>query len=1071
MTADESSPSPGGSSSDPIGITIETPSVDKRQYKHIFLGGSKNSNIKLQILLISDPETDKSSAAMDIGIGQLCDGTHLPGIAHFLEHMLFIGTTKYPDENAYDSFLNSHGGSSNAFTDLEHTCYYFDVQEESLEGALDRFAQCFIGPLFSKGALEREVQAVDSEHAKNLMQDQWRMYQISKSKLVESGSDHPFGSFGSGNAESLPTVVVNDDTGGDGDTNGDNETHIREQLLEFFQTYYRKSLDLYKLVVLGKESLEDLEAMVERYFVELVDLFDNDDNVYDNTNNNLLKDLYPAPDSWNVPQRLHVVPISKVHGLELQFPMREIKSLYKSKPTRYLSHLLGHEGSGSLLSLLKAKKYATDLYADDASKSCTGFSIFTIKMELTDVGIENVDEIVSMVFAYSDLLKEEGPQEWIHNEAQTVSEMQFRFLSKRNPMDYTCSVAEHLQQYPPALCLSGPYKTFELDADLVTECLASLTPDNLFLMVSSPTFEGTTQESEKWYGTQYTTVEPNEALWNHWKSIKHGAYPDLKLPLVNDMIATDFDLIGTSESDSLFPKDKPQCIHQDDNLRLWYKPDNVYDMPKVNIMYHFSSGEGTFSPYAIVAAQLFTELVTEQCNEFSYEATMAGLYCQITPSASGLDLQVSGYNHKAHVLVERLLDTMMDLLDTDADADTVLSELFDRVTFKIEQAFHSFMVGQPYQHCIYGGDLVLEQRTPIQDKMNVLKQTNLSDVLIFARGFLKHCHLEGLVHGNVSAQHAYDITSMVWSKTHPHPLQTNSLEAAITRAPLEKRVIRLCNTSSNNDSSPTFLYRFPEFNEANTNSCVQVVLQMGALDLETNSTLALFAQLIREPAFNQLRTEEQLGYIVHTSLKTNGDHVKGLLLLIQSDSFDPDHVEERIEVFLEKFRERLVDMSEADFQTFVDTVVASFLEKNKNLGEESSRYWHVILNKTFDFSRYQKIADHVKKHTKSQVLGFYDKYVASNAPCRRKLCVHVVAKQHEVEAEPATTTESEPQEGTTTCVGGGKTNTSQVIRIEDPVEFRRSMPLFPMPANVNVDVVDLGIKKGTSGEITGTTDA
>lgn len=246
---------------------------------------------------------------------------------------------------------------------------------------------------------------------------------------------------------------------------------------------------------------------------------------------------------------------------------------------------------------------------------------------------------------------------------------------------------------------------------------------------------------------------------------------------------------------------------------------------------------------------------------------------------------------------------------------------------------------------------------------------------------------------------------------------------------------------------------------------------MGALDLETNSTLALFAQLIREPAFNQLRTEEQLGYIVHTSLKTNGDHVKGLLLLIQSDSFDPDHVEERIEVFLEKFRERLVDMSEADFQTFVDTVVASFLEKNKNLGEESSRYWHVILNKTFDFSRYQKIADHVKKHTKSQVLGFYDKYVASNAPCRRKLCVHVVAKQHEVEAEPATTTESEPQEGTTTCVGGGKTNTSQVIRIEDPVEFRRSMPLFPMPANVNVDVVDLGIKKGTSGEITGTTDA
>jgi Insulinase (Peptidase family M16) len=68
----------------------------------------------MDVLLISDPETDKASAAMDIYVGQLCDT--LPGIAHFCEHMLFIGTSKYPTENAYDQYLSSHGGSSNAFT-------------------------------------------------------------------------------------------------------------------------------------------------------------------------------------------------------------------------------------------------------------------------------------------------------------------------------------------------------------------------------------------------------------------------------------------------------------------------------------------------------------------------------------------------------------------------------------------------------------------------------------------------------------------------------------------------------------------------------------------------------------------------------------------------------------------------------------------------------------------------------------------------------------------------------------------------------------------------------------------
>ncbi len=116
----------------------------------------------------------------------------------------------------------------------------------------------------------------------------------------------------------------------------------------------------------------------------------------------------------------------------------------------------------------------------------------------------------------------------------------------------------------------------------------------------------------------------------------------------------------------------------------------------------------------------------------------------------------------------------------------------------------------------------------------------------------------------------------------------------------------------------------------------------------------------------------------------------------------------------------------------------ALINQNKNLGEESSRYWHVIGNHTFDFSRYQKIADHVKKHTKLQVLRFYDTYIGQKAPCRNKLCVHVVAKQHE-EATPTEETET------------------KAIRIDDPVEFRRSMPLFSMPAKTVVDVVDLGI--------------
>ena len=96
---------------------------------------------EFQVLLISDPTTDKSSAALDVHVGHMSDPKALPGLAHFCEHMLFLGTERFPDENEYSKFLSQHGGSFNAFTSSDHTNYYFDVSPEHLHGALDRFSQ------------------------------------------------------------------------------------------------------------------------------------------------------------------------------------------------------------------------------------------------------------------------------------------------------------------------------------------------------------------------------------------------------------------------------------------------------------------------------------------------------------------------------------------------------------------------------------------------------------------------------------------------------------------------------------------------------------------------------------------------------------------------------------------------------------------------------------------------------------------------------------------------------------------------------------------------------------------
>ena len=122
-------------------LTVLTPSLKNRKTAKIRLANGMN------IYLISDPQTDQSAAALAVQAGSWQDPSEYPGMAHFLEHMLFMGTKPYPSENDFSKYISNHAGKQNAYTMPDRTVYMFSVSHNGFEGALDRFSHFFIDPL------------------------------------------------------------------------------------------------------------------------------------------------------------------------------------------------------------------------------------------------------------------------------------------------------------------------------------------------------------------------------------------------------------------------------------------------------------------------------------------------------------------------------------------------------------------------------------------------------------------------------------------------------------------------------------------------------------------------------------------------------------------------------------------------------------------------------------------------------------------------------------------------------------------------------------------------------------
>ncbi|XKH01233.1 insulinase family protein [Marinobacter nauticus] len=678
---------------------------DNNDYRYLEL------NNRLQVMLVSDPQADKAAASMNVAVGSGDDPEDRAGLAHFLEHMLFLGTEKYPEPGEYQQFIRSHGGSHNAFTAFQDTNYFFDVEAQFLEPALDRFAQQFSDPLFTPELVDRERNAVHSEFSSKLKDDGRRLLSVRK---ASGNPDHAFSRFAVGNLTTLENTEDNP---------------LRPDLVEFWREHY--SANLMTLSVYGPQSLDELEAMVRERFAAI-------------ENRNLTAQQHPEPilDVDRLPEKVTAETLKDSRHLTLAFPIPSQKENYKTKPASYLANLIGHEGPGSLFDVLKNAGLVESLSAGlgmDTGQNAT----LEISMALTRKGLANQDNIINLTFEYLDQIRQNGISEERFHEMQQLATIDFRFRERGKPVREAMRLSRSLRDYPVEDVLSAPWLMESYAPEQYRALLQELTPDNLQVRVSAPDPKLETPKRTQWYDTPWQR-EPLQLRGN----TETNLVSRLSLPEANPFVPENLELVA---GDTMAHPERLADFH---GLDVWYARDTRFNTPKANVFISLRTPATQDSARAKILTQLLMDTVNTNLNAQAYPAHLAGLNYRVYSHLRGITVRIGGYDDKLHTLLQRIL--------TELAEPSITRQRFDIARQRLIDNLENQAKNRPVQQTSeFVQTALIEGTFPNKEKLAAARNVTLDELRDFAQTLLAKTDPVMLAHGNLTRAAALNMARQV----------------------------------------------------------------------------------------------------------------------------------------------------------------------------------------------------------------------------------------------------------------------------------------------------------------------
>ena len=890
---------------------------DERKYKILTL---KNN---LEIMLISDKDADKSAVSMNVGVGCFQDPDNIPGLAHFLEHMLFMGTHKYPDENDFADYLSKNGGISNAFTSPDTTNYHLEVNSDGFEGALDRFAHFFINPLFKKKSINKEMNAIHSEHSKNLQNDIRRILSLLR---ILSKKDHPTHKFCTGNLETLKEIPKK------------KNIDIYKEVLAFYKKWY--SSNIMKLVILDKQPLNKM--------IKLVKIFEKikNNNVTVQKNN-----INPYKDESI---RVYSNPVNDTDKLEFYWSIDSSNEKYFNSSIYFVCEMLNYKGNNSFLTLLKKKGLIFDFNFGYMRHNNLSYYLVYLTLNLTKNGLNNIDKISELVYQFIN---------YVNNLSETILKNKFRdlnniaalnfmFKQKEDAFGYVIQISQNMNIYEKKYYLVGDIFMRKFKYPLIKNIFNNfLKQKTINIILSKDLFKNNKLiKKEYYYGTEYQINSQKKYTITISKEIKNN----IKFPVKNNFIPTDFSIKPIKNKIKY-----PINIISNNLIEAWYKQDWKFKKP-TNYMYvQLINSVTNSNPVNYVMSSLFSNIINDVLSEKLNNAFIIGYYVKLNSNLKGLTLLFSGYNNK---FVNLIKNTLAEIIDQPID-----EHRFNTKKNSLKKFYKNLDYQSPLSQArTHIQELLIGNIIYSVDKKKVIDKITYHNIVNFKSNLLSNLYLKFIIQGNLNKNDATHYINIFKKKINYNEISSFP----------KYNVIKLKNMR--------YIYEATSTNKNENDSCVLALYQFGKMNHTLYLSIEVLHSMINEPLFNQLRTKEQLGYIVLSRIAYI-EKIICLIFEIQSSTKDPRYLQNRIDDFLKKFKEKIVQMTNSEFDSYVRSIIDIKKMKYINLEEEFDFNCSEVRIDEYEFNR--KIIDinNLNKLKKNDIINLYDDIINP----KRNLIVHV----------------------------------------------------------------------------------